>query len=56
MSKKKWFIPLGRGMSLNKNLVSDMFVSNGKYLIKGVYGETYVVSQKNFERAKKIVD
>ena len=53
---KKWFISLGRGVTINKTLISEVFQSNGKYLIKGVYGETYVVSKKNFEEAKKVID
>ncbi len=53
---KKWFVSLGRGTTINKSLVSEVFQSNGKYLIKGVYGETYVVNKKSFEEAKKVID
>ena len=49
----KGFISLGRGMTINSTLVADVIASNGRYFIKGVYGESYQVDKKHFERAKK---
>jgi len=53
---KRWYVSLGRGMTLNKTLVNDVFQSNGRYIIQDVYGANYVVSKKNFDEAKKLVD
>lgn len=49
----KGFISLGRGMTINKTLVADVISSNGRYFIKGVYGESYQVDKKHYERALK---
>lgn len=56
MLKKKWFISLGRGMTLNKNLVKDVFQSNGRYIIQDIYGANYVVSKTTYDEVKKIIN
>ena len=52
----KGFVSLGRGMTINETLVKDLKQVNGRYFIYGVYGESYQVDKKHFERAKKVLN
>lgn len=52
----KGFISLGRGMTVNQTLVKEVKQVNDRYYINCVYGESYQVDKKHFERAKKILN
>ena len=51
----KGFISLGRGMTVNEKLVKELKQVNGRYFIYCVYGESYQVDKKHFERAQRVL-
>lgn len=54
MSMPKGFISLGKGMTINETLVKDVGVSaSHRYYINSVYGESYQVDKKHYQRAKE---
>jgi len=49
------FVSLGKGMTMNVDLVKEVVNVNGKYFIRGVYGESYQVDKKHYIRAKELI-
>ena len=49
----KGFLNLGRGNDINIDVVNYIAVSNGRYFVKDIYGGSYEISKKTFDRAIK---
>lgn len=52
----KGFISLGRGMTINSSLVKELKTFNNRYYIYGVYGESYQIDKRHYERAMKVLN
>ena len=52
----KGFISLGRGVTLNVNVVKAINESKGKYYVNDIYGMTYTIDEKHYKRALKVLN
>lgn len=50
------FISLGRGMTINKDLVANVVNDKGRYYINDVYGMSYQVDKKHYKKAKSLLN
>jgi len=50
------FLKMGRGGTINADLVEDAYPQGPKYFMKTVYGETYELSRSEYREVREYLD